>query len=258
MALFCRRRDAAGGLFGSSDVRSHCGAAKPVDTKAVATKAADARPPVAQADVADSYQSVTPDANISRRGDTSPSGATSSTSDAQNSFHLSPATVASDQPRITVTYQDADIRDVIAAFATFSGRTIVVGKDVTGTITAEIKNQPWDVALRAILQGQGLAASEDALTGIITVDSYKNIASKQASEPLVTQLVAVNYAHAGSLVGTLTGLLSRDCTPGGVPQAGNQNAQTSCYARGAVAADTATNTLLITETPSRMADLWPM
>jgi len=230
--------------------------AKKAETKAAADKYPDPKPAVSQADVADQDQSVTPDANISRRGNSSPSAATSSsTSDAQNSFHLSPATVASDQPRITVTYQDADIRDVIAAFATFSGRTIVVGKDVTGTVTAEIKNQPWDVALRAILQGQGLAASEDALTGIITVDSYKNIASKQASEPLVTQLVAVNYAHAGSLVGTLTGLLSKDCTPGSVPQSPGQNAQTSCYARGAVAADTATNTLLITETPSRMADL---
>jgi type IV pilus assembly protein PilQ len=230
-------------------------AAKPADTKTVTAKAADPKPPVSQPDVADSYQSVTPDANISGRGNSSPSGASSSASDASNSFHLSPATAASDQPRITVTYQDADIRDVIAAFATFSGRTIVVGKDVAGSVTAEIKNQPWDVALRAILQGQGLAASEDALTGIITVDSYKNIASKQASEPLVTQLVAVNYAHAASLVGTLTGLLQRDCTPGSVPQAGGQNAQTSCYARGAVAADTATNTLLITETPSRLADL---
>src|SRR5207244_10267584 len=56
----------------------------------------------------------------------------------------------SQQPPITVTFQDTDIRDVIASFAAFSGRTIVVGKDVTGTITAEVKNQPWDVALRAI------------------------------------------------------------------------------------------------------------
>jgi type IV pilus assembly protein PilQ len=169
-------------------------------------------------------------------------------------LRMSPVAALSDQPRITVTYQDADIRDVIAAFAAFSGRTIVVGKDVQGTITAEIKNQPWDVALRAILQGQGLAAAEDALSGIITVDSYKNILSKQASEPLITQMIAVNYAKASSLVTTLTGLLARDCTPGSVPQS-QQNAQTSCYARGAVAADTATNTLLITETPSRMADL---
>ncbi len=201
------------------------------------------RPSVADA----GYPSVTPDASIS-------SDDSESEPAANKVLKLSPATALSDQPRITVTYQDADIRDVIAAFASFSGRTIVVGKDVAGTITAEIKNQPWDVALRAILQGQGLAAAEDALSGIITIDSYRNIASKQASEPLVTQMVAVNYASAASLVQTLQGLLARDCTQGGVSQA-QQNAQTSCYARGAVAADTATNTLLITEAPSRMADL---
>ena len=194
------------------------------------------------------YPSVTPSADITSddvEEDTDASAAP---------LKMSAAAAASDQPRITVTYQDADIRDVIAAFAGFSGRTIVVGKDVQGTVTAEIKNQPWDVALRAILQGQGLAAAEDAISGIITVDSYRNIASKQASEPLITQMIAVNYAKASSLVTTLTGLLARDCTPGSVPQA-QQNMQTSCFARGAVAADTATNTLLITETASRMPDL---
>lgn len=192
---------------------------------------------------------TTPDANI-----TSQSAPSDRSSAPEAQLRLTSPAVVSDQPRITVTYQDADIRDVIAAFASFSGRTIVVGKDVSGTITAEIKNQPWDVALRAILQGQGLAAAEDVVTGIITVDSYRNIAAKQSSEPLVTQLVAVNYASAASLVPTLTGLLAKDCTPGSVPQA-QQNAQTSCFSRGAVGADTATNTLLITETPSRMADL---
>ncbi|HEU5478740.1 MAG TPA: AMIN domain-containing protein, partial [Candidatus Tumulicola sp.] len=33
----------------------------------------------------------------------------------------------SSQPKITVTYQDTDIKDVIAGFAVFSGRTIVAG-----------------------------------------------------------------------------------------------------------------------------------
>jgi type IV pilus assembly protein PilQ len=191
--------------------------------------------------------SATPDANITSE---TPAGRGLEPS---TQLRLSAPTLLSDQPRITVTYQDADIRDVIAAFAGFSGRTIVVGKDVQGTITAEIKNQPWDVALRAILQGQGLAAAEDALSGIITVDSYKNIAAKQSTEPVVTQLVAVNYASAASLVQTLTGLLAKDCTQSaGVDQ---RDPRANCFSRGAVAADTATNTLLITETPSRMADL---
>lgn len=159
----------------------------------------------------------------------------------------------SSQPRITVTYQDADIRDVLAAFAAFSGRTIVVGKDVQGTVTAEVRDQPWDVALQSILASQQLAASEDQY-GIITVDSYKNIQMKQASEPLVTQLVSVNYASAAGLVKTVESLLARDCGPGTSPgAAAAQNA--NCQPRGNVVADTGTNTLLITEAQSHMQDV---
>lgn len=167
----------------------------------------------------------------------------------------------SQQPPITVTFQDTDIRDVIASFAAFSGRTIVVGKDVSGTVTAEVRNQPWDVALRAILQGQGLAASEDAMSGIITVDSYANILNRQASEPLQTQLVSINYARATALVPTIQQLLQKDCPQGtgvgGAPSSPNvvSFGRPNCVARGLVAADSVTNTLIITETASRLADV---
>ncbi len=164
-------------------------------------------------------------------------------------------TQQSQQPLINVTFQDTDIRDVIASFAAFSGRTIVVGKDVNGTVTAEIRNQPWDVALRAILQGQGLAASEDAVSGIITVDSYSNILNRQASEPLMTQLISINYARAHMLVPTVQQLLQKDCAT--IPSSNNvvSNARPNCVARGLVAADSSTNTLIITETASRLAEV---
>jgi type IV pilus assembly protein PilQ len=164
--------------------------------------------------------------------------------------------VQSNQPRITVTYQDADIRDVLAAFAAFSGRTIVVGREVAGTVTAEVRDQPWDVALQSILGAQQLAASEDQY-GIITVDSYKNIQAKQASEPLVTQLVAINYASAASMVGTVKSLLARDCQNNASAATAGTNApqNSSCQPRGNVVADTGTNTLLITEAQSHMSDV---
>ena len=164
----------------------------------------------------------------------------------------------SSQPRITVTYQDADIRDVLAAFAAFSGRTIVAGRTVTGKITAEIRDQPWDVALRAILTAQGLDATEDE-SGIITVDSYENIAIKQAAEPLTTQLVSINYARAAGLVPTIKLLLSHDCSGRGTGQAEPVAAGSvtfdKCVTRGSVAADTSTNTLVVTDVPSHIDDV---
>ncbi len=190
-----------------------------------------------------------------------------------------PATVSSmaaarrqqQKPRITVSYDGTNIRDVIAAFATFSGRTIIVGKDVSGDVTADIADKPWDVALQAILQAQGLAATEDA-SGIITVDSYRNLATNQALEPLVTQIVDINYSKASVLRGTVQQLLARDCTglttmatgrDMGMPMnqggsGGGQQDQTAgqgCVVRGSVAADSATNKLIITEVPSRLPEI---
>jgi type IV pilus assembly protein PilQ len=175
------------------------------------------------------------------------------------------------KPRITVSYDGTNIRDVIAAFATFSGRTIIVGKDVDGNVTADIADKPWDVALQAILQAQGLAATEDA-SGIITVDSYRNLATNQALEPLVTQIVDINYSKAVVLRGTIQQLLARDCTglttmatgrDMGMPMnqgggGGGQQDQTAgqgCVVRGSVAADSATNKLIITEVPSRLPEI---
>jgi type IV pilus assembly protein PilQ len=165
------------------------------------------------------------------------------------------------KPRITVSYQEADIRDVIAAFASFANRTIIVGKDVNGSITADVKDKPWDEALAAILSAQGLAASEEP-NGIIIVDSYKNMLDKQSLEPLVTQVVSINYANASSVALTVRGLLTRDCLPGaGGPASGASGGgqpgavPNGCVVRGSVQADSATNSILIREVQSRIEDV---
>jgi type IV pilus assembly protein PilQ len=97
---------------------------------------------------------------------------------------------------ITVTYQDSDIRDVLAAFAAYSGRTIIPSSTIGNLkVNAEIKNQQWDVALRAILSSLGLAATEDA-NGIIIVDTQQNMASRAVTEPLSTRVLRLNYQRA--------------------------------------------------------------
>ncbi len=168
--------------------------------------------------------------------------------------------------KLTVSYQDADIRDVIAAFASFANRTIVIGKDVGGSVTADVRDKPWDEALSAILTSQGLAATEEA-NGIIIVDSYANILQKQSLEPLTTQVVSVNYANANTLARTVFNLLSFDCMPnaqGAAPAPtggaamnpnGIQPLPAGCFRRGSVQSDSATNSLLIREVPSRIADV---
>jgi len=139
-----------------------------------------------------------------------------------------------DEPRITVTWDRASIADVVAGFAAFSGRTIILGKDIKGEVTAEIKNQPWPQAFAAVLATQGLTAQEMP-GGIIRVDAPSVLAALDSLEPLETNVVRVNYAQASGLTKTVESILTKG--------------------RGRVVADTASNSLIITDTKSRVGSI---
>ncbi|HWP37813.1 MAG TPA: AMIN domain-containing protein [Gemmatimonadales bacterium] len=136
----------------------------------------------------------------------------------------------SQQPPITVTYDNASIADVIAGFAEFSGKSIILGREVSGTVTATVKNQPWDIAMQQILQAQGLSAREE-FDGIIRVDAPATLAQLDSIEPLQTRIIRVNYARAADLVPTLESIKSP---------------------RGKVVSDAGTNSLIITDLESRI------
>jgi type IV pilus assembly protein PilQ len=122
----------------------------------------------------------------------------------------------------------------VAGFAAFSGRTIILGKSITGEVTAEIKNQPWPQAFQAVLATQGLTAQEMP-GGIIRVDAPQVLAALDSLEPLETSVVRVNYAQAAALSKTVESILTKG--------------------RGRVVADTATNSLVITDTRSRIGQI---
>src|SRR5439155_285275 len=89
----------------------------------------------------------------------------------------------SQAPRITVTWDNADLREVASGFAAFSGRTIILSKDIKGSVSAEIKNQPWDLAFDAVLESQGLAANV-LEGGIIQVIDKKDLARAYSTVPV--------------------------------------------------------------------------
>ena len=136
----------------------------------------------------------------------------------------------SQAPRITVTWDGADLREVVAGFAAFSGRTIILSKDLKGTVSAEIKNQPWDLAFNAVLESQGLTFNL-LEGGIIQVIDKRDLARADSTVPVETRLVRVNYARATALVPSVQSILTK---------------------RGAVVADSTTNALVITEITSRI------
>ena len=136
--------------------------------------------------------------------------------------------------RMTVSFYEADIRDVLASIAEFAGRSIVAGTGVEGIrVTAEISNQPWDVALETILRANGLAY-EELPSGIIRVDKIEALAQRREQEPLVTRTFRVNYVPVAELATTLAALK----TP-----------------RGSIASNPTTNTLIVTDVAAAVSNV---
>jgi type IV pilus assembly protein PilQ len=140
----------------------------------------------------------------------------------------------SQQPLLTITFDSAHIRDVANVFAEYSGKSIIIGRDIDMTVDAVIKNQPWDLAFAQILHAHGLAGTEDP-PGIIRVASRAAmVLSRDSFELVETRIEHLEYARATSLATTLASVVS---------------------ARGNVVADTGTNSLIITEVESRVAEI---
>jgi len=59
-------------------------------------------------------------------------------------------------PVISVTWDNAPLEDVIAAFAKFAHRQITAAPGVGGLVTATVIKQPWRQALESIMARQGL------------------------------------------------------------------------------------------------------
>ncbi len=127
--------------------------------------------------------------------------------------------------RINLSVVSEPIQSVLLQFAVFSGKSVIAGANVVGLITAEIADQPWDVALDAIMSSNGLVAQEDS-NGIIRVDNLTDVDAREAVELLLTQAHRINFATATELQAAITPLLST---------------------RGQITVSTGTNTLIVTD-----------
>lgn len=137
-----------------------------------------------------------------------------------------PAQQLSQAERISVTWVEMPLRDVLLAFAAISGKSILPSPSVTGTVTAEIVDKPWDVAMRTILSLQGLMAEEDEY-GIIRIDNIADLATRAAAEPIETVPYRISYATASELQAVITPLLTPE--------------------RGQVSVGAGTNTLIVSD-----------
>lgn len=166
---------------------------------------------------------------------------------------------------ISLIFQDVEVRSVLQILAEFNDFSLVVPDSVTGNITLQLEEVPWDQALDIVLRSRNLdkrlvgtvlyvaPAAEIATAELAALES-----SQQANTlaPLVTDYIEINYAVAGTLLELLQG------TGGGAAAgaAGAPGAAAPVAAatgggsggvlspRGRASVDARTNTIIIQDT----------
>lgn len=128
---------------------------------------------------------------------------------------------------ISVFFDETPIRDVLFTFAEFANRSIIPGTGVDRLVSAEIRDQPWNVALDALLDAHGLVAHEQE-SGIILVLDMRGAFDRESVLPIVTEPLRVRYGDALELQDLIAALLSD---------------------RGRVSVSPASNTLVVSDIP---------
>ncbi|MES9817421.1 MAG: AMIN domain-containing protein [Candidatus Thiodiazotropha sp.] len=110
--------------------------------------------------------------------------------------------------RLSLNFQDIEVRAVLQLLADFTGLNLVTSDTVGGRITLRLKNVPWDQALDIILKSKGLTKRQ--IDNVIMVAPTEEVAAREQLElesqqkieelaPLRSDFIQVNYAKAEDL-----------------------------------------------------------
>jgi type IV pilus assembly protein PilQ len=151
--------------------------------------------------------------------------------------------------RLTLNFQDIDVRSVLQLLADTSGQNIVVSDSVSGNLTLRLQNVPWDQALDIVLRTKGLDKRRQ--DNVIIIGPTEELATREKAElaahkevqelsPTHTEFMQVNYAKVSDLAKLIK----------------TTNAKESMLSpRGSLSVDERTNTLLVQDTSDKLADI---
>ena len=149
--------------------------------------------------------------------------------------------------RLSLNFQDIEVRAVLQLIAEFTGFNVVVADTVAGSVTLRLNNVPWDQAMDIILQSKGLAMRQEG--NVIMVAPAADIAAQERQEleaesqnqalaPLRSEFIQVNYARASDIASLI-----------------RSEGVSLLTERGNISVDERTNTLLVQDTGKSIDDI---
>ena len=165
-------------------------------------------------------------------------------------------------PRVSINYQNGDVRALLRLMAEELGLNAVISETVTGTTTLVLKDVPADQVIDIIFQQKGLDMRKKG--NIIMIAPRDEIATREKLEfeskqqiselePLKLEQFQLNYQKSADVARLLSGAP----IAGGVAVAGpgGTNPQRILSKRGSAVADPMSNILFINDIPSKLEEI---
>ena len=143
-----------------------------------------------------------------------------------------PPAVAADVAEPTVIdYVNADLQAALRSLATKAGVSLILGDNLTGTVTVHLEDIPYTNAMKLIAESKGYAYTVDR--------HYKNLVKIQSklaleAEPVELRMIALRYAKADDLKPVLGPMLTT---------------------QGKILVDARVNTLILSDIPANLLRL---
>lgn len=163
---------------------------------------------------------------------------------------------------VTLNFQDVPVRSVLQLLADVSQINIVAADTVQGNVTLRLVNVPWDHALDIVLQAKQLdqrqqgnviwVAPQAEIAAFEQAKADARIALEKRAE-LITEYIPINYGSAEAIANLLTEESKQSEASGG--GGGQEQSSGFLSERGSVSFDQRTNTLLLNDIPSKVAEI---
>ena len=167
-------------------------------------------------------------------------------------------------PRVSINYQNGDVRALLRLMAEELGLNAVISETVTGTTTLVLKDVPADQVIDIIFQQKGLDMRKKG--NIIMIAPRDEIATREKLEfeskqqiselePLRLEQFQLNYQKATDVARLLAGLPPVGVAGGAAMPMPNTAAQRILSKRGSAVADPQSNIIFINDTPGKLDEI---
>jgi len=168
-------------------------------------------------------------------------------------------------PRVSINYQNGDVRALLRLMAEELNLNAVISETVTGTTTLVLKDVPADQVIDIIFQQKGLDMRKKG--NIILIAPRDEIATREKLdfeskqqiselEPIKLEQFQLNYQKAADVARLLAGLplTGAGATPAATPGT-NVGSQRILSKRGSAVADPQSNIVFINDIPSKLEEI---